>query len=79
MALAVARESQARRSRKRRLTVYVAGNHTGRETSIRISEISGFTTCYWLDESAAYVVAAEFAPDELLPLAMAVYEALERG
>jgi anti-sigma factor RsiW len=66
-------------ARKRRLTVYVAGNPTHRETSMRISGSSGYTTCYWLDEDAAYAVAAELDADELLPLAMFIYELLEQG
>jgi anti-sigma factor RsiW len=62
---------------KRRLTIYVADNSTKRETSLRIEENFGYTTCYWLDENAAYAVAGELKPNELLPLAMFIYDALE--
>jgi anti-sigma factor RsiW len=65
-------------AKKRRLTVYVADNSTSRETSFRIEENSGYTACYWLDERAAYAVAAELRPEELLPLAASIYDALEK-
>ncbi len=64
---------------KRRLTVYVAGNSSHRESSFRLEETSGYTTCYWLDEQSGYAVAAELAPDELLPLATFIYDALEKA
>ena len=64
---------------KRRLTVYVGGNPAKRETSMRLEESMGYTTCYWLDEDAGYAVAGEFKPAELLPLAMFIYEAFEEG
>jgi len=64
---------------KRRLTVYVAGNPAKRETSMRLEETMGYTTCYWLDEDAGYAVAGEFKPAELLPLAMFIYDAFEGG
>jgi anti-sigma factor RsiW len=63
---------------KRRLTVYVADNSTSRETSFRIEENSGYTACYWLDEHAAYAVTAELKPEELLPVAASIYDALEK-
>jgi anti-sigma factor RsiW len=66
-------------ARKRRLTVYVANNQTHRETAFRIEQTSGYTTCYWLDENAGYAVAGELKPDELLPLALFIYEALEKA
>jgi anti-sigma factor RsiW len=65
--------------KKRRLTVYVADNSTSRKTSFRIEENSGYTACYWLDEHAAYAVTAELKPEELLPLAASIYDALEKG
>jgi anti-sigma factor RsiW len=64
---------------KRRLTVYVAGNPSKREISLRLEQSMGYTTCYWLDENAGYAVAGELKPAELLPLAMFIYEAFEGG
>ncbi|HEY7747650.1 MAG TPA: anti-sigma factor [Aestuariivirgaceae bacterium] len=64
---------------KRRLTVYVAANSTSRETSFRLQEKLGYTTCYWLDEDSGYaVVASELKSDELLPLARIIYESFEK-
>ena len=62
---------------RRRLTVYVTANTSGREIPFRLREDAHLATCYWLDEDAAYAVVGELLPSELLPLATFVYKAME--
>ena len=64
-------------SGKRRLTVYVATNTTGSEIPFRLKEDAHLTTCYWLDDDAAYAVVGELLPSQLLPLATFIYKAME--
>lgn len=62
---------------KRRLTVYMTANTTGSEIPFRLKKDAHLTTCYWLDEDAAYAVVGELQPSELLPLATFIYKTME--
>lgn len=64
--------------RGHRLTVYVRAGATG-ETAFRFRQEGEVGTFAWLDEGYGFAVSATTDRDRLLPIAEAVYQALDRG
>ncbi len=62
----------------RRLTVYICSSDRG-ETSFRFTRKGEVATFAWLDQGFGFAVTAAVDRDRLLPVAEAVYQALDNG
>ena len=59
-----------------RLTLYVRAGETG-TTAFRLTREGDLSTFYWLDRGLGFALTARWSPEQLTPLAQAVYRQIE--
>jgi len=63
----------------KRVTLYIARNPSGNETSFQLKTDDQTSSFFWLDPDLGYAIAGELDEDRLLALAHMVYQQIEQG
>jgi anti-sigma factor RsiW len=62
---------------KRRITIFLSANQSGREQAFLIAHKDNVTACYWLDGPLGFVITGEASRDDIVSLAQVVYKSFE--
>lgn len=63
---------------KRRITIFLTANQSGKETAFLITQKDNVTACYWLDGPLGFVIAGEASRDDIVSLAHMAYQSFGR-
>ncbi len=64
---------------KKRISIFLASNPSGREDSIHVREKDKLVSCFWAEPNLAMAITGEMSKEEMMKIANFIYDEMEKS